>query len=734
MQDTQDLLQSLGELPEVDPALFDVEQILAEFGSAPPETEAAAPVQRPEQATVPPPAGEQAASPAEGIQKEPVPEGGRRSLLSEGTKKVPLSEGTKRVPVPEGAKKAPSAGGTKKAAASVAAKRSEKPPKAPPKTPPKVPPHEPSELESIVSSTVGAVLEEQNEARQEATRQMKRRQRDYRAKTRAEPEEAPEFQEEEPSLPAAAMRLKLRQRRLRRLASSALVFTAIHWALALLERYGVSIPLYSTLSTARLTVSLTLQVCVMVCATPVLVRAMEELRKGHVGWALLASLGALAAFVDTATASLLSDRCAGESLGGVAMVTTTMALWGAWLESAALRETLRVAALGRPAYVVDVSQNGAVKGSGGTRTFYNRTVSENDAAHWQQQLLPVVLAAMVVFALVSSFGQGKAQDFFWCFSVILTAGTALSLPVVYGLPFFRLAERLGRSGGAVAGAYGASQLDRCREMVLTDSDLFPPGCVRLKKTTIYEDDRQKVAVFAGSLAEELNACYTPLMRAFMQEERGRREVLVHFHIHEDGGASASIRGETAVLGSALTLRKQGVHLPRSIEQKEGLYLAIDGQLAAIFALEYTSREGVEWALDAMRRNGITPLLALRDGALNPKFLKQKFGSDGGAILLDAAAKSNLARAPYDSDPKPNGLLYREGLAPFFEVVAGGKRLTRLVRAGNLLSLLGTAAGTLLGYYLSFARAVTLLTPAMLLLFLLLWLVPVLVLGWGADKI
>ena len=89
--------------------------------------------------------------------------------------------------------------------------------------------------------------------------------------------------------------------------------------------------------------------------------------------------------------------------------------------------------------------------------------------------------------------------------MILTAGTALSLPVVYGLPFFRLAERLGRSGGAVAGAYGASQLDRCREMVLTDSDLFPPGCVRLKKTTIYEDDRQKVAVFAGSLAEELNA-------------------------------------------------------------------------------------------------------------------------------------------------------------------------------------------------------------------------------------
>ena len=81
---------------------------------------------------------------------------------------------------------------------------------------------------------------------------------------------------------------------------------------------------------------------------------------------------------------------------------------------------------------------------------------------------------------------------------------------------------------------------------------------------------------------------------------------------------------------------------------------------------------MEWALDAMRRNGITPLLALRDGALNPKFLKQKFGSDGGAILLDAAAKSNLARAPYDSDPKPNGLLYREGLAPFFEVVAGGK--------------------------------------------------------------
>ena len=81
------------------------------------------------------------------------------------------------------------------------------------------------------------------------------------------------------------------------------------------------------------------------------------------------------------------------------------------------------------------------------------------------------------------------------------------------------------------------------------------------------------------------------------------EHLDHFHVHEEGGVSASIHGETAVLGTANLIRKLSIRLPRSTEQKDGLYLAIDGEVCAIFCLVYQPQDGVRWSLGAMRTTG-----------------------------------------------------------------------------------------------------------------------------------
>ena len=52
------------------------------------------------------------------------------------------------------------------------------------------------------------------------------------------------------------------------------------------------------------------------------------------------------------------------------------------------------------------------------------------------------------------------------------------------------------------------------------------------------------------------------------------------------------------------------------------------------------------------------------------------------------------------------------------------RLRRSVSACTRLSLLGSAAGMLLAYYLCSVEALALMPPLMLLVFQLLWLLPV----------
>ncbi|MEG2098146.1 MAG: hypothetical protein RRY65_08270, partial [Pseudoflavonifractor sp.] len=75
-------------------------------------------------------------------------------------------------------------------------------------------------------------------------------------------------------------------------------------------------------------------------------------------------------------------------------------------------------------------------------------------------------------------------------------------------------------------------------------------------------------------------------------------------------------------------------------------------------------------------------------------------------------------------------LCREGVGPFAEAVVGGKRLRLAVRLSTFLSLLGAAVGVLLAFYLTFVGAYASLSPANLLVFMLMWLVPTgLVSGW-----
>ena len=69
-----------------------------------------------------------------------------------------------------------------------------------------------------------------------------------------------------------------------------------------------------------------------------------------------------------------------------------------------------------------------------------------------------------------------------------------------------------------------------------------------------------------------------------------------------------------------------------------------------------------------------------------------------------------------------------------ELVALSRRLCQILRVGNLLSVFGAIVGSLLSFYLCFVGSVAVLTPVMLVTFLLLWVVPVLPLLVGVDRI
>ncbi|KAF5030938.1 hypothetical protein DSECCO2_632940 [anaerobic digester metagenome] len=344
----------------------------------------------------------------------------------------------------------------------------------------------------------------------------------------------------------------------------------------------------------------------------------------------------------------------------------------------------------------------------------------------------MVFVATIVFAGLGSLGQGRGSDFLLNWSAILVASTSLCLPMADALPTARLAKRLQKAGCAVAGCAGADRISRKKSMIVTDQDLFPPGAVSLNGVKLFGEEMPKVVSYGASLARASGCGLRRLFDNLLVSEGGSLESLDDFSFYEEGGFSANIRGESVLLGTASFMRKMEVRLPSGLNLRTGVFLSIDRQLAAVFAVKYKPTDNVDWALRLLHRNHILPILASRDPNVNPALLKRKFSAK---VKVDYPSLSDrLAFSEQENaQGRPRALLLREGLLPYAETVTGSRRLCRAVRAGTTLALLSSVSGALLSFYLTGLGSYALMNPLRLLVFSLLWTLPVFLLDNLAGR-
>ena len=266
-----------------------------------------------------------------------------------------------------------------------------------------------------------------------------------------------------------------------------------------------------------------------------------------------------------------------------------------------------------------------------------------------------------------------------------------------------------------------------KTMIVTDSDLFPPGTVALNGVKVFGEELPKAASYAATMCRAAGSGLEWLFDGLMRSERGRYERADDFSFYQEGGYSATIHGESVLLGTASFMRKMEVRLPGGINLRTGIFLAIDGQLAAVFAVKYNASENVDYALRMMRRSHITPILASRDPNITPALLKRKFHKGVKVEYPDLTTRVALSEAELDRG-LPRALLFREGLLPYAETVVGSRRMCRTVRRAAALAIVSSVAGTLLSFYLVFDGAYDLVSPLYLMAFLLLWTLPVLVMS------
>lgn len=416
-------------------------------------------------------------------------------------------------------------------------------------------------------------------------------------------------------------------------------------------------------------------------------------------------------------------------LAAPAALLVWLCLLGRLLMSRAQCDAFRLVDLGgRPPYAVSLTSAGACKQKGSAGGFYTTFQAPDPAAVSQRVLLPLLLSTCTVLAGVVCIGGERMGDFLRVWSALLTAALPLGIPLCGSLSVYCLQKRIGRSGCAVAGYAGARAVADSKRIVLTDNDVFPPGTVSLNGLKIYGEEIGKVASYAATVARAAGSQLQPIFEQLLTAEGGTHCPYDDLCFYEEGGVGITIRGESVTMGSEYFMRKHRVRLPQELKVKTGVFLAVDGQLTAIFAIKYQPSRNVEWALRALRRSRMEPVLAVRSGNITPGLLKKKFSVDAKPVYPDVSTRLALSDLTREEAPRSDAFLYREGLMPFAETVIGSHRCCRAVRRSTLLCWVGSLCGLLLAYYLTSIAAYGALSAGYVLVFALLWLLPALLLG------
>lgn len=460
----------------------------------------------------------------------------------------------------------------------------------------------------------------------------------------------------------------------------------------------------------------------------IVVRGFVKLATLRLGAETLLAFAVLATLAD-GTALALTGWRDGLPCCAVTAFSLAFALWGDYAHQRGDRLSARAAAQVKEPYVVTLDEEAwsgrpaYAKWSGTQAGFGSQLQMEDGVQRAYLVAAPLLLLACLVCSALAAVTQKDGKVFLWAASATFTAASSWSALLVYGLPYHKLARRLFNVGAALAGWPGVS---RCREggIVMTDTDLFPTGAVRVSGVRVFGDfSNEKVVAYTASLLRVLDCGLTrpfhDLLRsqgAFYREVSG-----VRYH---EGGVTGIIRNQEVVVGTAAFMHLVDVDLPQGLNVKHAIFCAINGELAGIFALNYAMSSAVNPCLSALMGNGASPILATRDPNLIPALLGQKFKLPVDKMEFPPVDRRlELSGQERDHDETPVALLSREGLGPYCDAVVGGRRLRTVARLGAAFTLAGSVLGVALTFYLTFVGAVSSLTPVNFLVFMALWLVP-----------
>lgn len=362
--------------------------------------------------------------------------------------------------------------------------------------------------------------------------------------------------------------------------------------------------------------------------------------------------------------------------------------------------------------------------------FVEQSLSERASERRARKVACVLLAAAVLSGVAFLLFGGGINCAVAAAAAVLCMGAPLSSVLVPGLAALRLQRAAAAVGAVVPGWAAIEELGGIDTIELDADDLFTADSVTLEDIRIFKGGRiDRAILYAASVLNE--SCDT-LRGLFSQIIEDRTDILFpvkDLEQHTGLGFSAWCDNNRILIGTRRYMEQEGVTLPEQdyedSHSKNGelqiLYLAVSGNLHAMFVLRYVGGRNVARSLASLQRENIRLLVTSKDPSLTARHITEAYHLPEGMVTVLDGEQCQAIEAADAAPEKPKCCLYHHrGFASLTGGLQAADQAQNAETSATTVQLVSVCFSVFIAVLLTYAGSIWQLSIATVLMYQAAW--------------
>ena len=362
--------------------------------------------------------------------------------------------------------------------------------------------------------------------------------------------------------------------------------------------------------------------------------------------------------------------------------------------------------------------------------FVEQSLSERASERRARKVAYILLAAAVLSGAAFLLFGGGINCAVAAAAAVLCMGAPLSSVLVPGLAALRLQRAAAAVGAVVPGWAAIEELGGIDTIELDADDLFTADSVTLEDIRIFKGGRiDRAILYAASVLNE--SCDT-LRGLFSQIIEDRTDILFpvkDLEQHTGMGFSAWCDNNRILIGTRRYMEQEGVTLPEQdyedSHSKNGelqiLYLAVSGNLHAMFVLRYVGGRNVARSLASLQKENIRLLVTSKDPSLTARHITEAYHLPEGMVTVLDGDQCQAIEAADAAPEKPKCCLYHHrGFASLTGGLQAADQAQNAETSATTVQLVSVCFSVFIAVLLTYAGSIWQLSIATVLMYQAAW--------------